>query len=1033
MPRAFFDPSCLRASPCLALNLMLLSLMSVGGCGTVNPAQVPADTAQANDESGSDSATDQDSASDHDGDAIGDAKDAATDAVADGTDAAIDDGSDVTDEDAVSDAVSDSSLDDAADTGKDVVGDVPPEDAGKIGKTIHSTACTQSADCTIPCATGACISGTCSYGLKGGACLVPMGGNQVACYGAGLADDVTPCLSCAPQVATNKLSSLSGAVVLNGLGEGVATADSVQGGMTWNFDSKRSISGGFSLYFGDPTTHTYANGKQVAGTATLPPIPVPKTAGVSPSLSFWLWMDTEATADFDFLTVNVIDGAATVPLWNSNPQLNTTHGSWQRVTLDVSAWSGKSVTVQFAFDSIDASVNAYEGVYVDQVEISTGCCSSPADCDDGNACSADTCAPSGVGTLGCVHTSTPNCCNTPGDCNDGKLCTLDLCPTAGGQCQHSAKVDCCMIASDCDDQDSCTLDTCSGAGGGCKHQNTCCKSDGECQSADPCLVGSCASGTCIFASTCCQKDSDCDDFNTCTNDSCASGACVHGASTAPGCCAPNLITANFDASSEGFDLTSSSSTIGWHYKAVTDSSGGIGVLAFGDPNSASYSVSASAKLKAVAATPALTLLAGNETTFAFSYRADTVTSNFTLRVFAVIDGSEVTLATKSINSFSTSWQTVSLDLSALAGKNFAINFEGAAASTFGNVINTQIYLDNVQVDSTCLPKKCDGTPSCNNAGYTLNCYTGVCTDGICSWPYSCCDTDGDCNDNGLCTADKCINKKCQFQPIKDCCMGNNDCNDANPCTTDTCGGPGAICTFAVIAGCCTSSGQCDDANKCTIDTCSKNVCKNAQSCCSTDKDCDDGETKCTTDTCVNQVCAHKSTGAPGCCQAETFVNDFDGLDAKGMTFVNSAGSSQGWQIWGGSPKQSPNSPSSKGILYYGDPNVQNYNFGANNGTATLPATLLDGDVISSLKFDLYMETESGSYDDLTITANGTQLWKKSQQFTFSTSTWTTLSLDLSQFKGQTVTIVFTFNTGDSILNSTFGVAIDNLKILAACP
>ena len=1002
--------------------LLCAALLSTLACGTPGATTTggSSDTGAPDDVAAVDAASDD--AAGTDTDVVGDD---VADVLADVVDAV---------EDAVQDATTDAAVADVPlpDVTKDIVKkdvqDIAVEDAGPITKQAYPTACSAASDCQLPCATGACVGGKCSFSVKANACLVPSAPGEVTCYGAGLPDDITPCLACVPSIATNKLSSVTGILALSAPGEGVAVSDTAAGGIVWGYDSKRFVSPPASLYFGDPATHTYANGKHVSSTATLPKIAIPKTAGVSPSLSFWLWLDTEASPGFDVLTVNVIDGAATVPVWSSDPQQNTTHGAWQRVTLDVSAWAGQSLTLQFAFDTQDASVNAFEGVYIDDVEVSSGCCASVADCDDGNACSVDSCAMGVGGTPACQHAPKEDCCNSAGDCNDGKPCTLDLCPTAGGTCSHSAKIDCCMSAGDCDDADTCTVDTCTGAGGGCKHQNTCCSTDGECQSADPCLVGACSSGTCTFQSICCKADGDCDDFNPCTNDTCEKGSCVHAASSAPGCCAPNLITANFDGSTGAMDLTSTSSQLMWHYAAVPDSVGGIGVLAFGDPNASTYSVPLSAKPKAVASTPLLTLLANNETSLGFSYRADTISSSYTLRVFVVIDGTEVTLASKSITSGSTAWQTVNVDLSPVAGKSFAVQFEVTTPVSFGSITNTQVYVDNIHVDSTCLPKKCTSTAACGPSGYTLQCYTGVCTDGVCGYPYSCCDADGDCNDGGLCTTDKCVNKKCQFQPIKNCCMGNNDCDDKDPCTSDSCAGPGAQCSFASIAGCCTTSAQCDDKNSCTADTCTKNVCKNAQTCCTADADCADGETKCTTDTCVNKVCQHKGTGAAGCCEANTFTNDFDAGDAKDMTFANSAGPTQGWQLWGASP----NAVSGTGVLYYGDPAASNYNFGNSNGTASLTIAL-NAEVASSLTLDLFMETESSSsYDNLTISVEGTQVWTKGSANP-PMGTWTTVTADLSQWQGKTVTLKFDFATMDSVANSTFGVAIDNLKIVAKCP
>ncbi len=1014
--------------------MSLLALLAVA-CGTTsttgNGADVATEDAVGTDAAGDDAdqdlqATDKDATDKADAPVDADAApDAGEDAASDALEDTAPDGTDLTD------ATDASAGTDAIDVAETKV-DVPPEDAGGIGKSIHTTACTANIECDIPCAKGACFQGKCSYTVKGNVCLTPYGDGQVACYGAGLADDVTPCLACAPKIATGKLSAISGIAALDGPGAGVSIEDTAKGGIGWNFSSQRSVSGGASLYFGDPTSLTYANGKHVAGKATLPPLPVPKTAGVNPAVSFWLWMDTEASAGFDMLTVNVLDGAATVPVWNSDAQLSTTHGSWQRITLDVSAWAGQSLTLQFAFDSIDGSVNAFEGVYIDEIEVSTGCCAAASDCDDGNACSLDLCQPTSGGTPACVHTPKADCCNTVGDCNDGKPCTLDLCPVAGGACAHSAKVDCCMSAGDCDDGDACTIDDCSAPGGGCKHQNTCCKTDAECKTADSCFTGSCSAGQCVFQSVCCQKDTDCDDFNPCTKDACSAGKCAYTASTAPGCCAPTVLSTGFDGSDGGYTITPMAVGPTWYFKDTTDSMGGSGVLAFGVSGSNTYTVSASTKPKATAVSPYITLLSGKEASFTFSYRSDTVSSGLSLRVAADIDGVDTTLVTKSVNSATTSWQTVSIDLSSVAGKSFALRFEVTPSSTFGSLTNTQLYLDNIHVDSTCQPKKCANTAACTPS-FTLACNTGVCSDGQCSWPYSCCATDGDCNDSVLCTTDKCINQHCQFQPIPSCCMGAGDCNDSNPCTADTCPGPGANCSFAPIGGCCTTNIGCDDKNACTIDTCSKNVCTNQNTCCSADVDCSDGETKCTIDTCVSQKCVHKATGAAGCCIPDIWSNEFDANDAKGMVFSNSAGTAQGWQLWLGSTQVK----SGTGVLYYGDPSAGNFNFGATTGSAKTPPITLPSNVNSKVTFDLFMDTEQGPpYDALQVNVYvggvKTQLWDKNTNG-YSVGSWSAIAIDLTPYIGQEIQLEFYFNTVDSVGNSGFGVAVDNLHFTAACP
>jgi hypothetical protein len=71
-------------------------------------------------------------------------------------------------------------------------------------------------------------------------------------------------------------------------------------------------------------------------------------------------------------------------------------------------------------------------------------CTTPADCDDGDACTADTC-PAGA----CVHGE---------GCYDGDPCTTDACDA--GTCTYPP--------FDCDDGKACTADSC-GTDGTCVH------------------------------------------------------------------------------------------------------------------------------------------------------------------------------------------------------------------------------------------------------------------------------------------------------------------------------------------------------------------------------------------------------------------------------------------------------------------------------------------------------------------------------------------------------------------------------------
>jgi sucrose-6-phosphate hydrolase SacC (GH32 family) len=168
-----------------------------------------------------------------------------------------------------------------------------------------------------------------------------------------------------------------------------------------------------------------------------------------------------------------------------------------------------------------------------------GCSNTPADgaCDDGIPCTADTCVP-GVG-----------CSNTPADgaCDDGIACTADTCVLGVG---------CSNTPADgaCDDGIPCTADTCV-PGVGCS--NT--PADGACDDGIPCTADTCVLGvgcsntpangacddgipctadTCVLGVGCSNTPDDgaCDDGNICSQNKCEAGSGCVAAGTEPGPC-----------------------------------------------------------------------------------------------------------------------------------------------------------------------------------------------------------------------------------------------------------------------------------------------------------------------------------------------------------------------------------------------------------------------------------------------------------------------------------------------------------------
>jgi hypothetical protein len=169
-------------------------------------------------------------------------------------------------------------------------------------------------------------------------------------------------------------------------------------------------------------------------------------------------------------------------------------------------------------------------------ECPTGCQQNAAACDDGNACTSDSCGPNGQCEHHAVSCDDGNPCTTdvcdgatgclavpnPGaSCDDGNACTgQDAC--VGATCHGTSIAGCCATSADCNDGDACTTDACV---------------DGHCANAprDCTVVDKCVAGFCDVATGACGTTPvSCDDGNVCTDDSCdpVSG-CVSQPTTHP--------------------------------------------------------------------------------------------------------------------------------------------------------------------------------------------------------------------------------------------------------------------------------------------------------------------------------------------------------------------------------------------------------------------------------------------------------------------------------------------------------------------
>lgn len=148
--------------------------------------------------------------------------------------------------------------------------------------------------------------------------------------------------------------------------------------------------------------------------------------------------------------------------------------------------------------------------------------SGAKDCDDSNVCTDDSCDPD----LGCVNTA------NSAPCDDSNACTtIDLC--ADKQCGGSG-------APNCDDSNVCTDDSCIPASG-CAHANN----SAGCNDSNACTITDvCSGGTCTGSGSL-----SCNDNDACTDDSCnPNSGCVFTPNAQ--CCPPSGGRAAFNSLSQ---------------------------------------------------------------------------------------------------------------------------------------------------------------------------------------------------------------------------------------------------------------------------------------------------------------------------------------------------------------------------------------------------------------------------------------------------------------------------------------------------
>ncbi|MEE8452190.1 MAG: leucine-rich repeat domain-containing protein, partial [Thermoguttaceae bacterium] len=127
---------------------------------------------------------------------------------------------------------------------------------------------------------------------------------------------------------------------------------------------------GSSLYFGwGETENTFGNydAGRTAGTITSPPIDL--TDASEAQLHFNYFLETDGSTDVAEVLVSSDGAPYLTVLANRGGGLSDSTADWTPATVDLMPFLGGTIQVRFAFDSIDAQNNTYEGWSIDDVTV----------------------------------------------------------------------------------------------------------------------------------------------------------------------------------------------------------------------------------------------------------------------------------------------------------------------------------------------------------------------------------------------------------------------------------------------------------------------------------------------------------------------------------------------------------------------------------------------------------------------------------------------------------------------------------------
>jgi len=256
-----------------------------------------------------------------------------------------------------------------------------------------ASCCIATSDCDDgdACTTDACANNVCAHT------------NNCCKVDAECADGETTCTKdvCVEGFCKHEATGAAGccepAMVSEDFEDGTIepmTLASSSSAVKWQiFDKGKAKSGKWALYYGNPVTMNFDDGVATTGTVALPAQAIPEHEKTL--LTFALYMDTENSTYYDKFEVRVVTDSKTLTVWTKDAEGFSTL-EWGTWTVDLSAFGGKTVTIQFVFDTGDNIANSTEGVYLDDVNLLRACstfaCNIATDCDDKLATTSESCA-----------------------------------------------------------------------------------------------------------------------------------------------------------------------------------------------------------------------------------------------------------------------------------------------------------------------------------------------------------------------------------------------------------------------------------------------------------------------------------------------------------------------------------------------------------------------------------------------------------------------------------------------------------------